>query len=226
MFTQFKIFIALAFAGCVVNGQIYTDNCPSVSGNVSQCNIDTPIADVPSISTSNILTPTYSLNLTVICSSSRLNDFKTAASCVLNSYRHCGDNDYKTLVVKEAAYKDAITYACDNIGPIMHVQNCIGDSVTDCIRNREAREKRTDGATPDRSEPFSDYRDHFCARRQITKECTEHDEDFLACVGTGTASIYLEYYRKMTPAGCGATSIFIASSLLLVSLLSTFMKYL
>ncbi|ESO91042.1 hypothetical protein LOTGIDRAFT_233527 [Lottia gigantea] len=163
-------------------------------------------------------------NLTLICAED-LTVLKPVSSCLVNSYRKCADNDFKTLIPTAEQYSSAIEYACNNKDALQSIYNCFGDSITDCIFNKKARQSLTDGAEPDRSNEFSVWTKYHCGRRDIELECRKIDEDFKDC-SNADYTIYEELMSKLKPKACnGVKGLMYTTSLLLVSVFSLLHRY-
>ncbi|ESO91033.1 hypothetical protein LOTGIDRAFT_163551 [Lottia gigantea] len=195
-------------AGYQVNGQINSNNayCPSFAPNKIQCNNDHQVPGLPALSMT-VLSNFHTLNKSLLCGQTPKAQFKEAARCLFKSYSHCGDNDFKGLVTKISKFEEAVDLVCSRSDLVDHYASCIGDSVIDCIRNREAREKLTTSDVPSRDEQFNEFVHFYCRKREIEEECIFDDEDVDACSSSSTVPTFRELRLLMKPPACSSSGL-------------------
>ncbi|ESO91036.1 hypothetical protein LOTGIDRAFT_163554 [Lottia gigantea] len=154
----------------------------------------------------------------IACKSTNKEKYRAAAVCIADSYRHCADNDFKTLILTGEKYGEAIDFACDN-ETADHILNCLSDSYNDCTANKIARGSYT--TSIDRSKPFSDYKEYYCGVAQIEEECARDDIDVQECLDTGTYDKFVQLRNILRPTACGASAIIFTASLLFASLIAS-----
>ncbi|ESO91038.1 hypothetical protein LOTGIDRAFT_163556 [Lottia gigantea] len=191
------IFLNKIFMGYCVNGQVIGP-CHTLNKKTTECQSGDkalPVVDYPSVLTIYELKGLF-LNKVAVkkaCKSTNKEKYRAAAVCVGNSYRHCADNDFKTLIPSGEKYGEAIDFVCDNEEMIPFF---------DCGANKLARGGYTASTTSDRSALFSQHKQYYCGVEEITHECARDDIDVQACLNAGAYNKYVEFENILQPSAC------------------------
>ncbi|ESO91035.1 hypothetical protein LOTGIDRAFT_233524 [Lottia gigantea] len=221
-----RLVLCVVFIGYSVNGQVIdTRICSTFSTNTTECQSGDkalPTSDYPGEIDIDTVKTLFRDRTAIkkACKSENKAKYRAAAVCIANSYRHCADNDFKTLIPTGEKYGEAIDLVCDNEETADHILNCLSDSYIDCTANKVARGSYT--TSVDRSKPFSDHKEYYCGVAQIEEECARDDIDVQECLDTGTYDKFVELRNILRPTACGASAVIFTASLLFVSLIASF----
>ncbi|ESO91039.1 hypothetical protein LOTGIDRAFT_233526 [Lottia gigantea] len=208
-----------------VNGQ-FLGVCSSINGNTSDCQAGAkalPSGDYGSGISYSDLTNLFTSRTDIATACKQANQalYRAAAVCIADSYRHCADNDFKTLIPTGEKYGEAIDYLCQNEASMDQILNCFGDSVLDCGANKLAR-AGYDSPLTSRALMFHKHKEWNCGVQQMSEECVRDDMDVQACLAAGNYDKYVALRNILRPTACGASAIIFTTSLLFVSLIVSF----
>ncbi|KAK6186236.1 hypothetical protein SNE40_008312 [Patella caerulea] len=217
MSLQAVLVAAVAFSGCLVNGQISTASCNTYDSAVMACNVPfNRTGESRSLIKYENVIIALTIDITPWCGENRAL-YSDIIKCLVNAYRACGTVDTRKLVAEGGEYSKAFDKICDQKSDFS------GDCVDVLSINTCAMDKTTmmNLTVPAFTTSLTTLKPYYCSFSQYFLECIESNTKLNGCSAKPkTKDIYYDTFNELTPDECGgAMSVAYTSLLLTVSLL-------